>query len=42
MLRFQQQFSFFDESKYGTSVRFINLSDVVLERDLTAVLEEII
>jgi circadian clock protein KaiC len=42
MLRFQQQFSFFDESKYGTAVRFINLSDVVLERDLTAVLEEII
>jgi circadian clock protein KaiC len=42
MLRFQQQFSFFDESKYGTAVRFINLSDVVLERDLTAVLEEIV
>jgi circadian clock protein KaiC len=42
MLRFQQQFSFFDQSKYGTAVRFINLSDVVLERDLTAVLEEII
>jgi circadian clock protein KaiC len=42
MLRFQQQFSFFEQSKYGTAVRFINLSDVVLERDLTAVLEEII
>jgi circadian clock protein KaiC len=42
MLRFQQQFSFFDESKYGTAVRFINLSDVVLERDLTAVLDEIV
>jgi circadian clock protein KaiC len=41
MLRFQQQFSFFDEAKYGTAVRFINLSDVVLERDLTSVLEEI-
>src|ERR1700693_164008 len=42
MLRFQQQFSFFDASKYGESVRFINLSDVVLEGDLQAVLEEII
>jgi circadian clock protein KaiC len=42
MLRYQQQFSFFDETKLGKSVRFINLSDVVLERDLKAVLEEII
>src|SRR6266478_5298436 len=42
MLRYQQQFSFFDEAKLGKSVRFINLSDVVLERDLKAVLEEII
>src|SRR5476649_110756 len=40
MLRYQQQFSFFDESKVGKSVRFINLSDVVLEKDLKAVLEE--
>ena len=42
MLRYQQQFSFFDESKVGEAIRFINLSDMVLERDLTAVLEEII
>jgi circadian clock protein KaiC len=42
MLRYQQQFSFFDESKIGTAVRFINLSDLVLEKDLNAVLEEII
>jgi len=42
MLRYQQQFSFFDEAKLGKSVRFINLSDVVLERDLKAVLEEIV
>ena len=42
MLRYQQQFSFFDESKLGKAVRFINLSDVVLEKDLNAVLEEII
>jgi circadian clock protein KaiC len=42
MLRYQQQFSFFDESKVGKSVRFVNLSDLVLESDLKAVLEEII
>jgi circadian clock protein KaiC len=42
MMRYQQQFSFFDEAKVGKAVRFINLSDVVLEKDLAAVLEEII
>ena len=42
MLRYQQQFSFFDESKLGKAVRFVNLSDVALEQDLNAVLEEII
>src|SRR5665213_1836142 len=42
MLRYQQQYSFFDESKLGKAIRFINLSDVVLEKDLDAVLEEII
>lgn len=42
MLRYQQQYSFFDESKLGKAVRFINLSDVVLEKDLDAVLEEIV
>jgi len=42
MLRYQQQFSFFDESKLGKAVRFINLSEVVREKDLNAVLEEII
>lgn len=42
MLRYQQQFSFFDESKLGKAVRFINLSDVVLGKDLDAVLDEII
>ena len=42
MLRYQQQFSFFDDSKVGAAVRFINLSDLVLEKDLNAVLEEII
>jgi circadian clock protein KaiC len=42
MMRYQQQFSFFDEAKLGKAVRFINLSDVVMEKDLAAVLEEII
>ena len=42
MLRYQQQFSFFDDSKLDKAVRFINLSDVALEKDLNAVLEEII
>src|SRR6476619_5923693 len=35
---YQQQFSFFDESKLGKAIRFINLADVVLEQDLNAVL----
>lgn len=42
MLRYQQQYTFFDGCKLGRTIRFINLSDVVLERDLNAVLEEII
>src|SRR5688572_22861160 len=42
MLRYQQQYSFFDESRLGKSIRFCNLSDMVLEKDLNAVLEEII
>lgn len=42
MLRYQQQFSFFDESKVNGTVRFVNLSDVAMEQDLNAVLEEIV
>jgi circadian clock protein KaiC len=42
MLRYQQQFTFFDASKIGNAVRFINLSDLMLEQDLKAVLAEII
>ena len=41
MLRYQQQYSFFDESRLGKDIRFVSLSDVVLEKDLNAVLEEI-
>jgi len=41
MLRYQQQYSFFELAKLGKAVRFINLSDLVLEKDMDAVLEEI-
>jgi len=42
MLRYQQQYSFFDETKLGKAIRFVNLADLVIEQDLNAVLEEII
>ncbi len=42
MLRYQQQYSFFDASKLGKAIRFTNLSDVVMDHDLDAVLAEII
>ena len=42
MLRYQQQFAFFDEAKLGPAIRFINLADVVLENDLDTVFEEIV
>lgn len=42
MLRYQQQFSFFDSRKLPGSVRFINLSQVVLEKGLSEVLSEIL
>jgi circadian clock protein KaiC len=42
MLRYQQQYSFFDMSKIDGAIRFVNLSQTVLENDLGAVLDEII
>ena len=42
MLRYQQQFSFFDEARVGKAIRFVNLSDRVLEEDLDAVLADIV
>jgi len=42
MLRYQQQYEFFDPAKLNSAVRFINLSQVVLEKDLEAVLAEIV
>jgi circadian clock protein KaiC len=41
MLRYQQQYTFFDPAKLHSSIRFINLSQVVMENDLGAVLEQI-
>ena len=41
MLRYQQQFDFFDANKLNGAIHFINLSQLVLEHDLDAVLEEI-
>ena len=41
MLRYQQQYSFFDASKLGTAIRFINLADVVMEENLDAVFDAI-
>jgi circadian clock protein KaiC len=42
MLRYQQQFTFFDGAKIDGAIRFINLSQVVLDQDLGAVLDAII
>jgi len=41
MLRYQQQYSFFDAAKLNDSIRFINLSETLVEQDLEAVLGEI-
>ncbi len=41
MLRYQQQYTFFDPAKLPGSVRFVNLSQIVLDKDLSAVLDEI-
>jgi circadian clock protein KaiC len=42
MLRYQQNYSFFDTSKIETDIRFINLSDTLLDGDLDAVLARIV
>jgi circadian clock protein KaiC len=41
MLRYQQQFSFFDMEKVGTSIRYVNLSDDLRAGDFSGVLERI-
>jgi circadian clock protein KaiC len=42
MLRYQQQYSFFDPLKIDSSIRFVNLSEEVLQSDLGKVLDRII
>jgi circadian clock protein KaiC len=42
MLRYQQQFTFFDHAKMDGSIRFVNLSQHVLDSDLGAVLDAIV
>jgi circadian clock protein KaiC len=42
MLRYQQQFTFFDHEVVKHSIRFVNLSQLVLDQDLGAVLDAII
>jgi circadian clock protein KaiC len=42
MLRYQQQFTFFDSAKLNGAIRFINLSQIVLEQELAAVLDSIV
>src|ERR1700730_16413344 len=41
MLRYQQKFAFFDKTKVGTSVQYVNLSHATLGQGLGAVLEAI-
>jgi circadian clock protein KaiC len=42
MLRYQQQFDFFDASRIGSEVHFLNLSEQVLAGDLNGVLARIV
>jgi len=41
MLRYQQQYTFFDLSRLNGCIRFINLGQILAERGLTGILEEI-
>jgi circadian clock protein KaiC len=41
MLRYQQQYTFFDAAKLNESIRFINLTDVVVQDSLDTVLDKI-
>lgn len=42
MLRYQQQYGFFDAAKLNGAIRFINLSETVLTRNLDEVLKDIV
>ena len=41
MLRYQQQYAFFDMSKVGSSIRYVNLADDLRAGDFSGVLERI-
>jgi circadian clock protein KaiC len=41
MLRYQQQFSFFDMSKIGSAIRYVNLSESLRTGDFSGVLQRI-
>jgi circadian clock protein KaiC len=41
MLRYQQQFTFVDTTRVGTSVHYVNLSNATLSQGLEAMLETI-
>ena len=41
MLRYQQQYSFFEIAKLNNAVRFINLNEVLVDRGVAGILEEI-
>jgi circadian clock protein KaiC len=42
MLRYQQQFDFFDDAEINRSIRFVNLGDEALSGNLDAVLQRIV
>ncbi len=42
LLRYQQQFSFFDKAKVGACVHYVNLSHATLEQGLSTVLDTIV
>jgi circadian clock protein KaiC len=42
MLRYQQEFGFFDPKLVGSAVQYLNLSEEVLEQDLQTVLDRIV
>ena len=42
MVRYQQQFAFFDKAKVGSAIRFVNLSKEAVSGDLDSVLARIV
>jgi circadian clock protein KaiC len=42
MLRYQQQFTFFDQDRVGESIRFVNLSQEVVDGDLDKIMARIV